>query len=62
MLNELLKRVICLIALSAVAFPSTPDKISVDEIVRRHLQALGGQDKVEAVRSTITRAEYRERK
>ena len=60
MLNELLKRVICLIALSAVAFPSTPDKISVDEIVRRHLQALGGQDKVEAVRSTITRAEYRE--
>lgn len=60
MLNELLRRAICIVAIPAVAFPSTPDKISLDEIVRRHLQALGGQDKVEAVRSTITRAEYRE--
>ena len=56
-----LRRTICLIALSAVAFPSTHDQISVNEILRRHLQALGGQDKVEAVRSTITRGEYRER-
>ena len=60
MLNELLKRVICVLTLSAIAFASTTDKISVDEILRRHVQALGGRDKIGAVRSTITHAEYRE--
>lgn len=28
--------------------------------MRRHIQAFGGEDKVEAVRSTVTHAEYRE--
>jgi len=44
----------------AVGSPSMHDGITVDEIVRRHIEALGGQHKVEAVRSTITHAEYRE--
>jgi Tetratricopeptide repeat len=34
--------------------------IFVDEIVDRHIQALGGRQKLDAVRSLITRGEYRE--
>jgi Tetratricopeptide repeat len=60
MLSELLKRTICVLTLSAAASAATRNGISADEIVQRHLQALGGKDKVDSVRSTITHAEYRE--
>src|SRR5882672_473941 len=36
------------------------EKISVEQIVQRHIQALGGRENIDAVRSTITHAEYRE--
>jgi hypothetical protein len=35
-------------------------KISPDEIVDGHIQALGGRQKLDAVRSVVTRGEYRE--
>jgi hypothetical protein len=34
--------------------------LSVDEIVDRHIQVLGGRQKLDAVQSVITRGEYRE--
>ena len=34
--------------------------ISADEIVQRHIQALGGQARLDSVRATIMRGEYRE--
>lgn len=60
MSGKLLKRAVCVLTLSAIAFASSEDKLSVDEILQRHVQALGGRDKIGAVRSTITHAEYRE--
>ena len=60
MSGKILKRAVWVLALSAVALGSSEDKISVDEIVQRHVQALGGRDKIGAVQSTITHAEYRE--
>jgi hypothetical protein len=46
--------------LTAIAVASTENKVSVEEIVQRHLQALGGREKLDSVQSTITHAEYRE--
>ena len=60
MSGKLLKHALWVLALSAIALCSSEDKISVDEIVQRHVQALGGRDTIDAVRSTITHAEYRE--
>jgi len=60
MSGELLKLAVWVLALSAIAFGSSEDKISVDEIVQRHVQVLGGRDKIGAVQTTITHVEYRE--
>lgn len=49
-----------LFALGAVSFAANAAQISVDEIVARHIEALGGKQKLDAVRSVITRGEYRE--
>lgn len=49
-----------MLILCAHPVASPKGNISVDEIVQRHVQALGGRDKVDAVLSTITYAEYRE--
>ena len=35
-------------------------QISVEQILERHVQAIGGREKVEAVHSVVTRGEYRE--
>jgi hypothetical protein len=60
MSGEFLKRAVYVLTLSAIAFGSSEDKISVDQIVQRHVQALGGRNTIGTVRTTITRAEYRE--
>ncbi|MBV9778800.1 MAG: tetratricopeptide repeat protein [Acidobacteriaceae bacterium] len=60
MSGKLLKRGVSMLMLSALAFASSEDKMSLDELVQRHVQALGGQDKIDAVQSTITHAVYRE--
>jgi len=60
MSGGLLRSAVLALTLSAIAFASGDDKISVDEIVQRHVQALGGRNKIDAVQTTITHAEYRE--
>jgi hypothetical protein len=55
-----LRHAVLVLALSAIAPCSSDDKISVDEIVQRHVQALGGRERIDAVDSTVTHAEYRE--
>lgn len=60
MTSRLLRPAVWLLVLPVIAFPSGVDKISVDEIVQRHVQALGGGEKLGAVQSIITHAEYRE--
>jgi hypothetical protein len=44
----------------AAAFAADAPQLSVDEIIMRHIQALGGQQKLDAIQSVITRGEYRE--
>ena len=56
---KLLKCAICAFVLNAAAI-STENRVSIEDIVQRHVQALGGKEKLESVRSTITHAEYRE--
>jgi hypothetical protein len=34
--------------------------LSLDEILERHVQALGGRDKIDAIHSVIQHLEYRE--
>lgn len=58
--GNLFKLAVWLIFFSANPFASGQDKISLNQIVRRHVQALGGRDKIDAVLSTITNGEYRE--
>jgi hypothetical protein len=58
--GEFLKRAVWVLTLSAIAFGSSQDKISVDEIVQRHVQALGGRDQIGAVQTSIAHGEYRE--
>jgi hypothetical protein len=60
MRNEFLKGIVLIVTLYAIAFASNNPAISVQEIVDRHIQALGGRQKLDAVRSVITRGEYRE--
>lgn len=60
MWSELTKHAVLATAFCALAFASSESKISVDEIVVRHIQALGGQAKLDAIQSVITRGEYRE--
>ena len=57
---ECLQQTVWVLTLSAIAFAASEDKISLDEIVQRHIDALGGRDKIAAVHATITLAEYRE--
>jgi Tetratricopeptide repeat len=40
--------------------PVSKEPISLDEIVKRHVQALGGREKIDAVHSAIQHLEYRE--
>ena len=57
---EFLQQALWVLTLSAIAFAASEDTISLDEIVQRHITALGGRDKIAAVHATITLAEYRE--
>ena len=58
--NKLSECAILAAALCATTLAWSQPKISVDEIVARHIQALGGHAKLDAVQSVITRGEYRE--
>src|SRR5437762_3162116 len=53
------RRAVSILLISTAGY-SFADKISVEQIVQRHIQALGGRDNIETVRSTVTRGEYRE--
>ena len=60
MLPNFFKQAILAAMLCAVAIASDQPRITIGEIVARHIEALGGQSKLDAVRSVITRGEYRE--
>ena len=60
MRGEVTKWVLLLVAVCSAAFAGNDAKISVDEIVERHIQAIGGRKKLDAIQSVISRGEYRE--
>jgi hypothetical protein len=60
-----LKLVACIAMLmitSSKVFAGSENVLQVATIVERHIQALGGRDKINHVTATITRGEYREGK
>jgi Tetratricopeptide repeat len=59
-LRNLFVQAVLTATLCVLAVASNDPKISVDEIVARHIQALGGQANLDAIHSVITRGEYRE--
>jgi hypothetical protein len=60
MLNKLLTYAVCAVTLSTGVLSPAQDKISVDEIVQRHVLALGGIDKIHALHSLVIRGIYHE--
>jgi hypothetical protein len=60
MRNRFVERVLLYVTLSVMPSAWGQPKISSGEIVDRHIEALGGWQKLDAVRSVITRGEYRE--
>jgi hypothetical protein len=60
MRSQLIEHAVLAVMLSATPLAWSQAHTSVDEIVDRHIQALGGRQKLDAVRSVITRGEYRE--
>lgn len=60
MRSQLIGVALLIMTLSATQWVWGQPTISVDEIVDRHIQALGGRQKLDAVRSVVTRGEYRE--
>ncbi len=53
--------VVALFALvAAVSAEGQPAELSLDEILARHVQAVGGRDKIDAIHSVIQHLEYRE--
>jgi tetratricopeptide (TPR) repeat protein len=60
MLSKLLRYAICIAALSTSGFSLAQDKMSADQIVQRHIQALGGLEKIHALHSLVIRGIYHE--
>jgi Uncharacterized protein conserved in bacteria len=60
MRSEVTKWVFLVVAVCSAAFAGNDAKISVDEIVERHIHAIGGRKKLDAIHSVITHGEYRE--
>lgn len=60
MRSQFIERALLVVTLSVSSLAWAQAKVSVDEIVDRHVQVLGGRQKLDAVRSVITRGEYRE--
>lgn len=59
--SNFLSRVLFFFFVSIAAFACVQKKeLSLDEILERHVQALGGGDKIKAVHSVIQHLEYRE--
>src|SRR5215831_7590058 len=60
MFTKTLERAFLTAVLCINGLGASPATISVDEIVDRHIQALGGQQKLDSLQTVITRGEYRE--
>jgi tetratricopeptide (TPR) repeat protein len=60
MISKLLRFAVCIVTLSASTFSLAQDKISVDQIVQRHIQALGGIEKIHALHSLVIHGIYHE--
>lgn len=60
MASRFLQNLIFLFAMSLAPCASAQGILSLDEIIQRHIQALGGQDKIDKLQSIVTHAEYRE--
>ncbi len=60
MLRSLLARTMLVLAGCLVSSSSAQNGLTVEEIVQRHIDALGGRARIDAVQSTITHADYRE--
>jgi hypothetical protein len=58
--SKLLRYAICIVALCASSYSPAQDKISVEQIVERHTQALGGIEKIHALHSLVIRGIYHE--
>src|SRR5438067_9697528 len=59
MQGRLLRRAVFIVLITLAGY-CLADNISVEQIVQRQIQALGGRDNIDGVRSTVTRGEYRE--
>src|SRR6267143_4181865 len=59
MQGRLLRGAVFILLISAAGY-SFANKISVEQIVQRHIQALGGRDNIDAVHSAVSLGEYRE--
>jgi hypothetical protein len=51
---------VCILTLCGNVYSSAQDKISVEQIVDRHIQALGGIEKIHALHSLVIRGIYHE--
>src|SRR6266851_1011632 len=60
MLRTFVPRTILVLAGCLISSSFAQNSPTVDEIVQRHIDALGGRARIDAVQSTITHAEYRE--
>ncbi len=60
MRSEMTKLILLVGALCSAGHANDDVKISVDEIVERHIQAIGGHKRLDAIHSVSTRGEYRE--
>lgn len=58
--SQIVERVILAVILSTISLAWGQPHASVDQIVNRHIQALGGQQKLDSVSSVTIRGEYRE--
>jgi hypothetical protein len=60
MLRKFVPRTILVLAGCLIGSSFAQHSLTVDEIVQRHIDALGGRAHIDAVQSTITHAEYHE--
>jgi len=62
MINKHVRYAVCMVILSAstLSSSSAQDKISVEQIVEHHIQALGGIEKIHALHSVVIRGIYHE--
>jgi hypothetical protein len=58
--SQFIGRALLVVTLSVIPLAWGQPKVSVDETVDRHIQALGGRQKLDSVRTLIIRGEYRE--